>query len=404
MKICLITPFHVAFQPRTVREADTLAGRGHDVRVVSCTTDPALVAHDERLVRGRTWRHQAIDLRRRGASRQRWLRATFATRVHRVAFGAGLRTGWVAARAYLRGFGPLVRAAAGERADWYIAHSQPALAVAAAAAERWSARLGFDCEDLLSDAGTDPSALVRSVECRYLPGCDYVSAPSRAIASELVARYRIPPPVVLHNVFPLRLADGMEPPKVRDPGQRLRLHWSGQTIGAGRGLEEAIDAAGRLSAPVEIHLRGRVAPLYAARLSERAASQRTPPLLTFHPLLDHDDVIRAMAGFDVGLCLERPENGNFARTVTNKLFSYLLAGLAVAATDTMGQREIASEIPQAHFLYPSGDVDALVKGLSHWQCDAEALLTARRAAWDAARQRYSWDFEAAMLLSALEPR
>ena len=54
-----------------------------------------------------------------------------------------------------------------------------------------------------------------------------------------------------------------------------------------------------------------------------------------------------MEAFDVGLALERPENANYSRTVTNKLFSYLLAGLAVAASDTPGQRQVMSQVPNA---------------------------------------------------------
>jgi len=113
----------------------------------------------------------------------------------------------------------------------------------------------------------------------------------------------------------------------------------------------------------------------------------------FLPPLEHDEVIRAMAPFDAGLALERPDHGNYSRTVTNKLFSYLLGGLAVAATDTPGQREVMSQIPAAGFLYPAGDARALAAGLLNWMRDRQSLRAAQQASWYAARSRFCWDRE-----------
>jgi len=100
-----------------------------------------------------------------------------------------------------------------------------------------------------------------------------------------------------------------------------------------------------------------------------------------------------MDEFDVGLALERPDNGGYSRTVTNKVFSYLLAGLAIAATDTPGQREIMGQIRSAGFLYHAGDARGLADGLRKWLNDHNALRKAQQAAWEAARLKYCWDLE-----------
>ena len=115
--------------------------------------------------------------------------------------------------------------------------------------------------------------------------------------------------------------------------------------------------------------------------------------LVFHPTVDHDDLIRTMGQFDVGLALERPEQGNYSRTVTNKVFSYLLAGLAVAATDTPGQREVLEQIPSGGFLYPAGNAQALADGLRRWMNCPESLRAAQQAAWNVAREKFCWDRE-----------
>jgi glycosyltransferase involved in cell wall biosynthesis len=182
----------------------------------------------------------------------------------------------------------------------------------------------------------------------------------------------------------------------------LRLHWFSQTIGAGRGLEEVIEAAALLSEPVELHLRGRPAAGYEQTI--RALASRYRVTLKLHPLVDHHDLIKTMDQFDVGLALERPDNGNYALTVTNKIGSYLLAGLAVVATDTQGQREILKSIPVAGVLYAAGSPHQLADALRLWLKDRRALLAAQQAAWDAARARFCWDIEKEAFLQLLDQK
>jgi glycosyltransferase involved in cell wall biosynthesis len=232
---------------------------------------------------------------------------------------------------------------------------------------------------------------VRLIEKNYLPHCDYISVPSEGIAHWLERDYAISLPLVLYNVFPLYLADGMSAPRMRPENPNLKLHWFSQTIGPGRGIEEAVEAAGLLGPGVELHLRGNPSKGYQETLERMALQHKAA--LTLHAQVDHDVLIGAMQGFDVGLALERPEHTNYSLTVTNKIFSYLLAGMAVAATDTPGQREVLKEFPSAGFLYPGGSPSALAEGLRKWLLDRYALREAQQAAWDAAREKYCWDVE-----------
>src|SRR5581483_3595826 len=64
VRIRLVGATHPCHNPRLVREADTHAERGHDVRVVAVHTVPELVADDARLVASRRWRLQAASILR----------------------------------------------------------------------------------------------------------------------------------------------------------------------------------------------------------------------------------------------------------------------------------------------------------------------------------------------------
>ena len=79
----------------------------------------------------------------------------------------------------------------------------------------------------------------------------------------------------------------------------------------------------------------------------------------------------------------------------------VLAGLAVAATDTPGQAGVLEAAPGAGFLFPSGDAAALAAGLQALAGERGRLAIAKHAARWAAEQRFSWARERPRLLQAL---
>lgn len=402
-RICLITPFHISCQPRTLREADALSEARHDVRVVSLQTDLGLIQYDRQVMETRRWRLDNINLCRSGSSRNRWFSESIKWKLRKRLFQWGLQKEEWGMGGYLKGAALLLDLASKQPADWFIAHTQAALPVAVKAARYWKARVGFDCEDLLAERGMDPSEVVRWIEKTYLLLCDYVSVPSLNIAMNLRDRYQIPAPIVLYNTFPSSLAKDLRPPAERLQNPLLRLHWFGQTMGPGRGIEEAIEAMGRIGEGVELHLRGRISQEYRRRITGLARRYHVKSKIIFHPVVGYDDLIGTLEPFDVGLALERPENPSTSQTVSNKLFSYLLAGLALAATDTPGQREILKRVPDAGFLYPAGSAATLASRLRCWLANPPALRAAKQAAWQASREEFCWDVERRKFLEVFQP-
>jgi len=399
MRICLVGAANLTNNPRLLREADFLA-QHHDVRVVCVGSSREAAEADARLMARRSWRLQRVESARADwlpseVGRTAWFRSAFARTRRRLAESAFrfVRSQGLAERSVCASLGELCSLAAAQPADWFVAHTQPALPAAAAAAAKWNARLGFDCEDLLSEMGDEFCEANRRIEKKYLARCDYITATSNAMAEYLSKAHGVPPPVVLYNVLPLSLADGLLPPAQRPAHTKLRLHWAGQTIGMDRGLQDAFEACAGLGDQIEIHLRGKVSDLDKAALLAHAGRFQIADRVHVHPRIDSDELIHSMAEHDVGLALERHQNRNYNLTVTNKVFSYMLAGLAIAATDTVGQREVLSQAPGAGILYPAGDAASLRKLLQSWLNHPQQLARARQAAWDAARSRFCWDVE-----------
>ncbi|MCH7562953.1 MAG: hypothetical protein IH968_03915 [Gemmatimonadetes bacterium] len=408
--VCLTTPAHLSANPRLVKEADTLAEAGYRVEVYACQYLDWATEADETVLAKARWR---AHLLRWSADSRPVLFWKSRIRQHlcrwlldrRRPDGLAEADEPLALRAYDRVIPELTEAVSGCEADLYVAHNLAALPVVAAAARRRGARFAFDAEDFLPGMRGDaarPSASERItdyVERRYLPQCVYVTAASPGIAKAYRERYAVPEPTVLLNVFPLsHRPEARRPTRADGP---MTLYWFSQTIGASRGLEDAVRVLGALRGmPIELHLRGNWQPGYRDELYRLAAFEgvRAGQIVEYPPAAP-DELVRLASEFDVGLALEPGRDENNRIAISNKLFTYLLAGNAVVATDTSGQREVLAKIGGAGFSYPPGDVAALAGQLRSWHDDRASLERARLAAWDWGTRRFNWDLESERYLA-----
>ena len=111
----------------------------------------------------------------------------------------------------------------------------------------------------------------------------------------------------------------------------LTLYWFSQVIGPDRGLEDAIRAMGILrTRPLELHLRGAWHPGYEGVLRSMAADAGVrQERIVSHAPAAADEMVRLAAEFDIGLALEPAASVNNDLALSNKLFTYVLAGNAV---------------------------------------------------------------------------
>ena len=404
-RVCLLTPGQPSTDPRLVKEADALTEAGHEVAVLCGYWAPWAVETDRVLLPARRWTCRYVG-GVPGAASYLWTRTRHALSRRLEDRGIVGKMAW--RWSLCRVLPELERAAAGLSADLYIAHNLGALPAAVNAARRRGAAVGFDAEDLHSGGrafGTPPSpsdAVLEDLERRYLPRCDFITASSDGIAAAYAARYAIAAPVTVLNVFPL--AQRPTAHRQSPDGGPLTLCWFSQTIGPGRGLEDAVRTMGLLSdLDVELHLRGSWQDVYRDELLAVAgAAGVSPERIVSHPVAPPDEMVRAVAAYDVGLALEQPDCENRDVCLSNKIFTYLLAGNAVAATATSGQGAMMKEIGDAGFSYAPGDVEALARGLRHWSDDREALRRARRSAWQWGERRFNWEIEKGVWLDVVE--
>jgi hypothetical protein len=399
-----MTPGQPSINPRLVKEADALVEAGHQIHVLCAHSVSWADEADKRLLSTRRWSCSYVG-GEPGSVLYLWTRLRHgALRRSSAAWNAGdgLRD-----RALCRVTPELLAAASRCEADLYVAHYTGALAAAVPAAKKNRCLVAFDAEDFESgyyhnDSG--PRAidlLIEQVERKYLPACCYVTAASPGIAAAYVTKYGIPMPTSILNVF--SLAERPQQFRMTVSKGPMRLYWFSQTVGLGRGLEDVIRAVGKLrDCEIELHLRGLARPDQWRHLRDLAASNGVHSrAIVLHAPAPPSEMIRAAAEFDVGLALEQAVSLNRDLCLTNKIFSYLLAGNAIAATSTTGQRPIIEAIGRGGFLYEPGDVDALANGLRRWSHDRQQLQQARWEAWSWGTSQFNWDVEKKKLLNVV---
>lgn len=402
--VCLVTTGHLATNPRLVKEADALVAAGYTVRVVCTRFLPWADAADAAFVHRSWWPPSTRIPFGALATPARRLRQRIAGRAAQAAFNAR-PTDALAVRALHPAAGALSRAARRVSADLYIAHNLAALPAAWAAARMHGARLQFDAEDFhRGEAHETPEtaarlAVTRRVEAAFVPRAHAVTAASEGIADAYAAALGIARPTVVLNVFPradrdVPLPDGAEDEE-REPGTRT-LYWFSQTIGPDRGLDDALAALPSLPDDVHLALRGGWSPDFREAFFARAAAlgvaSRVRTLVPAPP----DEMVARAACHSVGLALEQPDTVNRDLCLTNKAFTYLLAGVPVVATNTTGQAAVAHAIPVAVALVPPGDGAALAAAALRLLGDASARSAARQSA-----ERYNWDVEQERFLAVV---
>jgi glycosyltransferase involved in cell wall biosynthesis len=217
----------------------------------------------------------------------------------------------------------------------------------------------------------------------------------------LAREFGCPPPTVIYNAFPWsdrESIDGLFKDK-RKPSVPS-IHWFSQTLGHGRGLDDLIAALSLLKLEAEVHLRGKPASGFEDWLMHRVP-ETWRGRIKIHPLVSNSELLSRIAEHDIGFAGETPTMRNRDLTVTNKILHYLLGGLAVVASDTAGQREVAEQARGAVFLYPPGDAPALAARLNALLESADALGQAKAAALDAAKRRFCWERQEPALLESI---
>jgi glycosyltransferase involved in cell wall biosynthesis len=294
----------------------------------------------------------------------------------------------------------LERAAKKIRADVYIGHNMGALPAIVKAAKKYKARCIFDAEDFHRgedrDVSTPHAVLGRAMEDKYMPECDQATAASPLIAA---AYSRLFPAIrwtVVNNVFSVKYLQPPAADERPDDNEELGVFWFSQLVGPDRGLELFVEAMNSLPAcRITLHLMGDCPAAFKQKLM---AASRFPQQLFFIDPVSPDEIFSMAAAFDIGLASELPDSANRNVCLTNKIFTYLLAGNCLLASDTDAQRQFLESYPDIGLLYRYNDAASLAGRLQQLYDDRNFLRQCRKAALELASTKFNWEKESATFL------
>lgn len=397
-KVCLITPGHIATNPRLVKEASVLLEAGYQVHVVF-TQYVDLLLNDDQLI---LTKYRALTF-----DKLKW---TKNLRLRRIISGLTQIISRFSCRIFKddpnfhqivlnRNYNWQLKNAIRAKADLYIAHNAGALAIARNAAKHNATSFGFDAEDYhRNETSNNPNdfqvKLKAFLEDKYLKDVDYITAASPLIGKAYQNLYPNLKPIVINNVFEVK----QQPPINLNKNEGLKLFWFSQTIGKNRGLEDIIEALNIIdNTTIQLHLLGSLSKDDEAYFNGLAKFD-----IYYYQPISGDEIFSLAAKFDIGLALEQDRPLNRDICLTNKIFTYLISGLAIIASATQAQKQLLEENRAIGGLYPIGNVAELKKIIIQFLNDKDLLNEYKNNAYQLAQSKYNWEIESKKFINIVE--
>ncbi|MEO5941177.1 MAG: glycosyltransferase family 4 protein [Candidatus Limnocylindrales bacterium] len=400
----------VTHDTRVRREATSLAANGHDVTIIGRPREVTSTTTEESRLDGirvlrvpmpsrwrRPWRFLGAPLR---AAARTWARLHGRT-------NGGRTLNWLVVWRFGTAGWARRAAAAAPPADVAHGHDLSGLLAAAAIAQRDGIPLVYDSHELFVEAGAVAGlptwarrGLVRT-ERRLIRSAAAVITVNRAIADELVARYTVPRPVVVHNCPP-RPTGTPDRSRIRSalglaPGVPVVLCHGGLVVD--RGIEQTAEALLEPDlAAVHLVLLGKRTAVVEPILAMSALAGRVHLL----PAVAPDEVLEWVAGADVASMPIQPTSLNHRLSTPNKLFESLSAGVPVVSSDFPVRRSIVIDDPDG----PLGAVcdptspGAIARAIgSIVELSEPDRADLRARCLKAARERWNWETESGHLIA-----
>lgn len=221
------------------------------------------------------------------------------------------------------------------RPDVVHANDWPTLPIALDAKLRFGSRIVYDTHELAVAEYEEnlkwrlvARAHVAAIEKRGTAAADAMIAVSPGIVRRLAELYPDAPAATL-----VRNVPEARPAAFRPTAAEFTVLFHG-LIRPNRGIEALISSAALWERPHRLVIRGSGAARYITQLQAQARSLSVNDRISFEPSAPPERVVEMAAAADLGV-VSLPDTSSQNRyALPNKLFEYIVAGLAVIASDS----------------------------------------------------------------------
>jgi glycosyltransferase involved in cell wall biosynthesis len=400
-KLCLIGSGQPSRNPRLVRDANILAATGYDVVVITPQIVQRTIFYDAEITKEAKWKYISIDIFHSRYKRIYWNYVRLRHFVSKF-FSKWLSDENIIGNSCDYFNIELSKMAAEVNADLYVAYQQVTLPAAVWAAKKTRSQFAVDIHDLLSDSPSEPVHIMRNIEERYLSKCVYVSTMSSVAAERIQKLYALSAqPIVLHNTPGLLERSSILPPEQRSTSKIISIYWFGQTIGYHSRADQVIRAMPLLEKPIKLVLRGHPDAVFVNKIIALAQELGVSDCLEILPVAAPQDMVKLAADHDILLGSQPGEDLFHQMAIGNKVFTGMMAGLALALTDTIAYRSLLTEFPNCGFLFPDKNEVELAKKINELIQHPEILQSMKISCWHLAESHFNWEQESKKLINRL---
>jgi glycosyltransferase involved in cell wall biosynthesis len=393
--ICLITSAQPSANPRLLKEAKALFYNGCKVTVIWCPISPWADEFDEKLFNEYPtiiWVKAGYHARREPIG---YLYARIRQKIWKLIFKLIGNHFDAAIKSFVLYSQELTSKILQQKAELFIGHNLGVLPAIVKAAKKHSSTSIFDFEDFHrgeAAEGTLQNKLVKDIENFYIPLVDSITTASPAITEVYKAIFSNKKITTINNCFPFSYAlENLQ----KLPERPLKLFWFSQYVGKERGLETILKAISNFgSDEIKLTLLGKarheVKNYFFALMAE--VGLKKSQVLFIDPVQEFE-IVQIAANHHIGLASEFVHNQNRDLCLTNKLFTYLLAGNAMVATDTSAQKSFLADNQGIGSIYEQEDAINLSHILKNYIDNPELLHNHRKNALELGKTKYNWEIE-----------
>ena len=290
----------------------------------------------------------------------------------------------------------LLAAAIQTGAEVFVAREWRTLPIAIRAAAATDGRVALDSPELSSEEMEHSPIwrwffrpMVEAIERTYACDASLVTVVGDEIGEVLRERYALGATTTVRNLPPFEAVD----PSPIAGYVEVLFHGG---IVPSRGIEEVIDSMSSWPADWRLRVRGDGAGPYLATLRDRAERRHADVL--FEPAVALTDVVRQAAGAHVGV-FALPGGGRQREfALPNKLFEYLMAGLAVCVSDLPEMARIVNDWDCGVTIARPFGPDQVAEAIN--ELNDRGVAVYREHALRAASTTLNWEHEAEVYVSA----
>ncbi len=281
------------------------------------------------------------------------------------------------------------------RADLYHVADLNMLLTGVLFKKRYNAELVYDSHELWIESletGSKPlKKILMGFENFLVQFPDAVITVNESIADELRMRYNIAKPDVIYN------CPFFEEPLLHSQQDVVRVIYQGRYL-VGRGLEETILAAGYVEGHMFMRGIDDIPGKPYLNLLQKIANDNNLQLnIEFIDPVPMVELVKSLEGYDIGIVPYKPVNLNNYYATPNKIFEYLMAGMAIVGSDIPELRRIIIGENVGAVFDPDKPED-IARAINHIITEPGLLNRMKDNARRCSQETYNWESQGKRLL------